>query len=382
MATNSKFSYMQIFVFTLFTSLLFITTKARHGNFGLPNELALAPLFIFGDSIFDDGNNNYFDTVFQANYLPYGETYEKGPTGRISDGRIIPDFIAEYAELPLIPPYLDPNNEEFRYGVNFASGGAGALIETRVGLARDLHSQAAYFKNIAKSLRQRLGEEEANPLVSRAVYLFCIGSNDYLFPFDTNSSVLRTYSHEEFGGLVIGNITTVIKEIYNEGGRNFGFMNMYDLGCIPYGKALGSTPNDACYEELTPYVKLHNKALFKLLKKLESELTGFRYSLSDFNKFITQRINHPSKYGFKEGKMACCGTGPYRGINSCGGRRGIKEYDLCDNVTEYLFFDAAHPNEKAYEQFAKLFWSGNPDVAAPYNLKALFESNQELIKDI
>lgn len=80
--------------------------------------------------------------------------------------------------------------------------------------------------------------------------------------------------------------------------------------------------------------------------------------------------------------MACCGTGPYRGINSCGGRRGIEEYDLCDNVTEYLFFDDAHPNEKAYEQLAKLFWNGNPDVAAPYNLKALFESNQELIKDI
>ena len=48
-------------------------------------------LFILGDSMFDAGNNNYIDTTFQANYCPYGETF-KYPTGRFSDGRLIPDF--------------------------------------------------------------------------------------------------------------------------------------------------------------------------------------------------------------------------------------------------------------------------------------------------
>lgn len=76
--------------------------------------------------------------------------------------------------------------------------------------------------------------------------------------------------------------------------------------------------------------------------------------------------------GFKEGKVACCGSGPYRGISSCGGRRGVKEYELCDNVSEYVFFDSAHPTEKAYQQIARLFWSGNSSATGP--LKSLFQS--------
>jgi len=54
-----------------------------------------AALFVFGDSLFDVGNNNYINTTadYQANYSPYGETFFKYPTGRFSDGRVLPDFI-------------------------------------------------------------------------------------------------------------------------------------------------------------------------------------------------------------------------------------------------------------------------------------------------
>lgn len=54
-------------------------------------------LFIFGDSLLDAGNNNYINTTTldQANFLPYGETYFKFPTGRFCDGRLISDFIGK-----------------------------------------------------------------------------------------------------------------------------------------------------------------------------------------------------------------------------------------------------------------------------------------------
>ncbi|KAM2731896.1 hypothetical protein FF1_034525 [Malus domestica] len=81
MASSSL--YIQICAFALFTSLLDIITQASHGECGLPNKhTSTVPLFVFGDSIFDGGKNNYFSTVFQGNYWPYGETYKKGhPTG-------------------------------------------------------------------------------------------------------------------------------------------------------------------------------------------------------------------------------------------------------------------------------------------------------------
>nr|GEZ54074.1 GDSL esterase/lipase 1-like [Tanacetum cinerariifolium] len=93
-------------------------------------------VFVFGASLFDPGNNNFINTipVFQANYLPYGESYFSPPTGRFSNGRLIVDFIAEYARFPLIPLYLEPGNNEFTYGANFASAASGALNETFAGL--------------------------------------------------------------------------------------------------------------------------------------------------------------------------------------------------------------------------------------------------------
>ena len=77
--------------------------------------------------------------------------------------------------------------------------------------------------------------------------------------------------------------------------------------------------------------------------------------------------------GFKEVKSACCGSGPYRGVYSCGGKRGIKEYELCDNVGEYLFFDSYHQNEKGYKLLAEQFWDGTPNIRGPFSVKSFFE---------
>lgn len=45
---------------------------------------------------------------------------------------------AEYANLPFIQPYLQPGLDDYTYGVNFASGGSGALAETNERLVCDL----------------------------------------------------------------------------------------------------------------------------------------------------------------------------------------------------------------------------------------------------
>lgn len=67
--------------------------------------------------------------------------------------------------------------------------------------------------------------------------------------------------------------------------------------------------------------------------------------------------------------MACCGAGPYRGILSACGI--VKGYKVCEDVSEFVFFDYAHPTERAYKQFAKLIWSGSDIFTMPYNLKTL-----------
>lgn len=85
MANLTSRSYFQLWVIAAF--LLFQNTSTSH----LPSPENHAPLFIFGDSLFDTGNNN--NPTSSACYWPYGETFFKHPTGRASDGRLIPDFI-------------------------------------------------------------------------------------------------------------------------------------------------------------------------------------------------------------------------------------------------------------------------------------------------
>ncbi|XP_017978454.1 PREDICTED: GDSL esterase/lipase 1 [Theobroma cacao] len=331
-------------------------------------------LFILGDSLFDPGNNNYINTIARANYWPYGETFFKYPTGRFSDGRIIPDFIAEYANLPLIPPYLQPGNHQFIYGVNFASDGAGALAESNQGLVIDLKTQLSNFKNVTKLLGKKLGDAQAKTLFSKAVYLINIGGNDYMSPFTTNSSVLQSLSKEEYAGMVIGNLTDTIKEIYKKGGRKFGLLNLGPLGCAPIMKVFVPGNTGSCFEEATELAKVHNAALSKALQELKIKLEGFKYAKHDFNISSSERLNNPEKYGFKEAEIACCGSGPYRGIFSCGGKRGVTDYELCADPSEYLFFDASHISDKANKQIAELMWRGTPNITGPYNLEALFEA--------
>ncbi|MED6137949.1 hypothetical protein PIB30_069785 [Stylosanthes scabra] len=350
-----------------------------HGQICVAKLEQHVPLFIFGDSLFDVGNNNYINTTtdMQANFWPYGQTSFKYPSGRVSNGRLIPDFIAEYEKEEFIPPHLQPGYHEYSNGANFASAGAGALVETNQGLVIDLSSELKYFIEVETLLKQNLGDEEATSLlISKAIYLFSIGTNDYLVPFiPKHSTILQKYPPHVLVDMVLGNFTIVIKEIYMKGGRKFGFLNLFPLGCLPVAKALNLSINkDGCAEEITEITELHNVALKELLQKLEIELQGFKYSYIDFHTASSERIKDPSKYGFREGKIGCCGGGPYRGFQSCGGKRSVREYELCENVEEYLIFDAAHPTEKAYHQIAQKMWNGDHNFAGPYNLRELHQS--------
>ncbi|GJT56508.1 GDSL esterase/lipase 1-like protein [Tanacetum coccineum] len=270
-AASSKSGFLVLFIFCLS-----VTTDSWGA---IDKRVAV---FVFGDSLFDPGNNNYINTTtsYQANFWPYGESYFTPPIGRFSNGRLIPDFIAEYAGLPLIPPYLEPGNNEFTYGANFASAGAGALIDTRAGFVVDIQTQLRYLGDVEKNYRDNLGNTEAQQLLSSAIYLFSCGANDYGTFVDNNLSIYHSFTDEQYTDIIIGNLTNIIKGIYAKGGRKFRFLT------VPLS-------------------------------------------------------------GFKDGETACCGSGPFRGNNGCGGMRGIKEYELCDNVNEFLIFDSAHPNEQA-----------------------------------
>ncbi|KAL1823899.1 hypothetical protein ACET3Z_010677 [Daucus carota] len=341
--------------------------------------------FIFGDSTVDAGNNNYISTTpeNQADYPPYGHNgYFEKPTGRFSEGRIVVDFIAEYAQLPLIPPFLQPS-AEYVNGVNFASAGAGILPETNQGLVIDLKTQLNHFEQVRRSLIEDLGEAEANTVLSEAVYSFSIGSNDYMGGYLGNPNMQQMHDPEEFVGMVIGNLTQAIQELYAKGGRKFAFLSLSSLGCLPVLRALNPRKEGGCFEEATALAMAHNNAFSSVLANLEHLLKDFSYCNSKFSIWLDDRINNPLNHGFKDGINACCGIGPYGGIFTCGGTKNMTEYKLCESPDDYVWWDSFHPTEKLHEQLAQELWYGSPDVG-PYNLQQLFSGNNKkfIIADV
>ncbi|KAM7252374.1 hypothetical protein ACFE04_024257 [Oxalis oulophora] len=91
--------------------------------------------FVFGDSLVDNGNNNYLATTARADNYPYGIDYPTHrATGRFSNGLNIPDLISEKIGMPATLPYLSPalNGQNLLVGANFASAGIGILNDTGV----------------------------------------------------------------------------------------------------------------------------------------------------------------------------------------------------------------------------------------------------------
>lgn len=84
--------------------ILFIITFAC-GFFGSivsnGNPLPYEAIFNFGDSTSDTGNAATDYPTMNKNGA-YGSTYFKHPSGRMSDGRIIIDFIGNFTHIILI----------------------------------------------------------------------------------------------------------------------------------------------------------------------------------------------------------------------------------------------------------------------------------------
>ncbi|XP_059456687.1 GDSL esterase/lipase 1-like isoform X2 [Corylus avellana] len=358
-------SLNRVSLFCMVVALLIPFPSTNYCVAKLEEKKKHAALFIFGDSLFDAGNNVFINGP-TADFWPYGETFFKHPTGRCCDGRLVPDFIAEYAKLELIKPYLQPGFEDYTDGVNFASAGAGVLPETHPGTI-NLKLQLSYFEEVEKKLKRQLGNAEAKKLVARAVYLFSIGGNDYMAVTLNQTTPLTSFYKKKYMTMVLANFTTVIKM----GGRKFGFQNLGPIGCMPATKASLGITTDCAHEPLV-IAKMHNIALPKLLQKIQRQLPGFKYALYDYYTTLAERTLYSTKFGFKVGKSACCGSGAYNGELTCGGKNGTVKYKLCSNPSEYVWFDAAHPTQSANRQLSKLFWSGFPNITGPYNLKKLF----------
>ena len=144
-------------------------------------------ILVFGDSTVDTGNNNYYTSILspnRANHRPYGRDFPTHePTGRFSNGKLVPDFLAHTLDLKdAVPPFLDPGlvDTDLLTGVSFASGGSGYDDLTTVTTgAMPMSKQVDNFRTYKERISKIIGETEAKDLIEKALVIIFAGTNDF-----------------------------------------------------------------------------------------------------------------------------------------------------------------------------------------------------------
>ncbi|XP_072982104.1 GDSL esterase/lipase At5g37690-like [Typha latifolia] len=320
--------------------------------------------FVFGDSMSDVGNNNYFPySLAKSNYPWYGIDYLGGkPTGRFSNGRTIGDIMSAKFGIPSPPPYLSlsMNNDAILQGVNYASGGAGILNETGLYFVQKLSfdDQINCFEKTKIAISSKIGKVAAAKLCNEALYFIGLGSNDYvnnfLQPFMADGQV---YTHDEFVGLVIITLDRQFRRLYKLGARKVVFHGLGPLGCIPSQRV--KSGNGECLHHVNQYVMEFNAQVKKLLVSLNKKLPGAQMSLADSYYIVMDLINNPQLYGFKISHTSCCS------VDTSVGGLCLPNSRVCANRSEFVFWDAYHTSDAANQVIADRLFEDPEIQGAP-----------------
>ncbi|MFS7937441.1 putative triacylglycerol lipase [Helianthus anomalus] len=345
-----------------------------------PKQKQARPFFVFGDSLVDNGNNNFLITGARADMPPYGiDSPDHSPTGRFSNGLNIPDVISEYIGSEPTLPYLNPQltGQKLLIGANFASAGVGILNDTGFQFLNVLRMplQLEYFKEYQQRLSLAIGDEKAKQLVNRALVLISLGGNDfinnyYLFPGSARSQLT---SLSDYVTYLIVEYRKILEKLYELGARRVIVMGSGPLGCAPAERMQHSKTGD-CATDLQAAAALFEPQLTQMVQDLNA-----KYHADVFVAANTKLMNHdmitdPKAFGFKTSTTACCGQGPFNGFPGLC----TMTSNLCQNRDEYVFWDAFHPTERACRIIVQQIMNGTPEYMKPVNLSVIMAVDSKM----
>ncbi|KAF0927504.1 hypothetical protein E2562_033998, partial [Oryza meyeriana var. granulata] len=308
-------------------------------------------LFNFGDSNSDTGG------VAAAGGIrimpPEGRTYFHHPTGRLSDGRVIIDFICESLNTRELNPYLKSIGSDYSNGVNFAMAGSTVSHGVSPYSLNVQVDQFVYFKHRSLELFER---GQKGPVskegFENALYMMDIGHNDVAGVMHTPSDKWDKKFRE-----IVGEIKDAIRILYDNGARKFWIHGTGALGCLPALVVREKGEHDAhgCLAEYNKAAQHFNKKLSDLCDEMRLHLKNATVVYTDMFAIKYDFVANHTKYGIKWPLMVCCGNGgpPY---NFKPGKFGCD--DLCEPGSKVLSWDGVHFTDFGSGLAAKLAMSG------------------------
>ncbi|PIA63332.1 hypothetical protein AQUCO_00200982v1 [Aquilegia coerulea] len=354
------------------TELLAFLFLQLLGFFHVESQPLAPAMFIFGDSLIDNGNNNYLPTIARANYPPYGIDFGS-PTGRFCNGLTVVDYGARLLGLPFIPANLSPsaNGRRILNGLNYASAAAGILDETgrNYGGRMSFNGQILLFKRtVIFDLPPLFQTREALvDYLARSIFIINIGSNDYINNYLLSGlySTSQMFNGGQYADLLIQTYSQQISKLYRLGARKMVLTGIGPLGCIPSQLSMVSG-NKGCVARVNNLVRIFNDRLLLLSETLNASLPGTFFIYQDTYNSFFDLIKNPSQYGFNVSNQACCGSGRYGGALTC-----LPLQPPCPNRDQYIFWDSFHPTQAVNAIFAERCYSPNTTDCYPISISEL-----------
>ncbi|CAL1408796.1 unnamed protein product [Linum trigynum] len=335
--------------------------------------------FVFGDSLVDAGNNNFFSTLSKANIRPNGIDFTASggsPTGRYTNGKTISDIVGEeLGQLNYALPFLSPNTtgKALLSGVNYASGGGGIMNATgRIFVNRlGMDVQIDYFNITRKQLDQLLGASKAREFLTKSsIFSITVGANDflnnYLLPV-LSVGARVSQSPDAFIDDMISHLRAQLTRLYQMDARKFVIGNVGPIGCIPYQKTINRLKENECVDLPNKLALQYNGRLKDLLAEMNDNMPDAVFVHANVYDLVMELISNYAKYGFTTSSRACCGNGgQFAGIVPCG-----PTSSMCGDRSKHVFWDPYHPSEAANVIIAKQLLDGDTKYISPMNLRQL-----------
>ncbi|XAR61636.1 Triacylglycerol lipase [Bertholletia excelsa] len=324
----------------------FLITRVK-----LPPNMTIPAVILFGDSIIDQGNNNYLlSPLVKCNYPPYGKDFVGGmPTGRFSNGRTPPDILADELGIKeFVPPYLDPHllPQDLLTGVSFASGANGYDPQTnQFALALSLSDQKKLFEEYIGKLKMLVGEERTKFILTNSLHVVATGTDDLANTYFTLGLRRLQYDINSYTDLMVRYASEFLKELYDLGARRIAIFGLPPIGCLPSQRTLAGGLLRECNEEYNAAAQLENAKLSRMIKSLNDSLHDSKARLIyiDIYNPMLDIIQNPKKYGFSVVDRGCCGTGVIEVTLLCN-----QFAETCPDDNVFLFWDTYHPTERGY----------------------------------
>uniref|UniRef100_A0ACD5TX71 Uncharacterized protein n=1 Tax=Avena sativa TaxID=4498 RepID=A0ACD5TX71_AVESA len=318
-------------------------------------------VFNFGDSNSDTGGAVAIMGIPIAS--PEGRAFFHHPTGRLSDGRVVLDFICETLNTHHLSPYMKPLGSDYSNGVNFAIAGATA---TPGDTPFSLDVQVDQFVFFRDRCNDSIIREESAPVdpkdFHKALFTMDIGQNDitsimYL-PYD---QVLAKLPH------FVAEIRRAIRTLHKNGARKFWIHGTGALGCLPAKLAIpkdndGGLDEHGCIIKYNDAAKKFNELLSEACDDLRLQLKKSAIIFVDMFAIKYDLVANHTKYGIEKPLMTCCGHGgpPYNydPKKSCMG----VDKDTCKPDEKLISWDGVHFTDAANSLVASMAITGEYSI--------------------